>query len=118
MVQVRVEHVRKTYGKVEALKGATLEFASGALTAILGPSGCGKTTLLRSLAGFIGVDAGRIFFDAEDVTELPPQRRGTAMVFQNYALWPHMTIFENVAYGLRLQRVPEAEVRRRVLAVL
>jgi ABC-type Fe3+/spermidine/putrescine transport system ATPase subunit len=118
MVQVRVENIRKTYGKVEALKGATLDFASGALTAILGPSGCGKTTLLRSIAGFIQVDAGRILFDAEEVTSLVPQRRGTAMVFQNYALWPHMTIFENVAYGLRLQKVPAAEMRRRVLKVL
>src|SRR5574341_2442425 len=105
MVEVRVEHVRKTYGKVEALKGVSLSFRSGALTAILGPSGCGKTTLLRSIAGFIQVDSGRILFGAEEVTELPPQRRGTAMVFQNYALWPHMTIFQNVAYGLRLQKV-------------
>jgi len=118
MVQVQVENVRKTYGKVEALKGASLTFASGAMTAILGPSGCGKTTLLRSIAGFIGIDEGRILFDHEEVTELPPQRRGTAMVFQNYALWPHMTIFENVAYGLRLQKVPAAEIRRRVLKVL
>ncbi len=118
MVQVRVENVHKTYGKVEALKGVCLDFKSGRLTAILGPSGCGKTTLLRSIAGFIEVDAGRILFDGEEVTGLPPQRRGTAMVFQNYALWPHMTIFENVAYGLRLQKVPAAEIRRRVLKVL
>jgi ABC-type Fe3+/spermidine/putrescine transport system ATPase subunit len=118
MVQVRVENVRKTYGKVEALKGVSLNFKSGDLTAILGPSGCGKTTLLRSIAGFIEVDAGRIFFESEEVTSLPPQRRGTAMVFQNYALWPHMTVFENVAYGLRLQKVPAAEIRRRVLKVL
>jgi ABC-type Fe3+/spermidine/putrescine transport system ATPase subunit len=117
-VEVRVENVRKTYGKVEALKGASLNFASGAMTAILGPSGCGKTTLLRSIAGFIQVDAGRIFFGGDEVTQLPPQRRGTAMVFQNYALWPHMTIFENVAYGLKLQKVPAAEIRRRVLGVL
>jgi ABC-type Fe3+/spermidine/putrescine transport system ATPase subunit len=118
MVQVRVDNVRKTYGKVEALKDVSLNFRSGALTAILGPSGCGKTTLLRSIAGFIGVDAGRILFDAEDVTALPPQRRGTAMVFQNYALWPHMTIFQNVAYGLRLQKVAAADIQRRVRKVL
>jgi ABC-type Fe3+/spermidine/putrescine transport system ATPase subunit len=118
MVEVQVENVRKAYGKVGALKGVSLNFKSGALTAILGPSGCGKTTLLRSIAGFIEVDAGRILFDAEEVTGLPPQRRGTAMVFQNYALWPHMTIFENVAYGLRLQKVPADEIRRRVLKVL
>jgi ABC-type Fe3+/spermidine/putrescine transport system ATPase subunit len=118
MVQVRVEKVRKTYGKVEALKDVSLNFRGGALTAILGPSGCGKTTLLRSIAGFIGVDAGRIHFDTEDVTALPPQRRGTAMVFQNYALWPHMTIFQNVAYGLRLQKVATADIQRRVRKVL
>jgi ABC-type Fe3+/spermidine/putrescine transport system ATPase subunit len=118
MVEVRVENVRKSYGKVQALKGASLDFASGAMTAILGPSGCGKTTLLRSIAGFIALDAGRICFGQEEVTRLPPQKRGTAMVFQNYALWPHMTIFENVAYGLKLQRVPSDEIRRRVLAVL
>ena len=118
MVEVRVDNVRKTYGKVEALKGASLEFKSGAMTAILGPSGCGKTTLLRSIAGFIQVDSGRVLFDNDEVTQLPPQRRGTAMVFQNYALWPHMTIFGNVAYGLRLQKVPEAEIHRRVLEVL
>jgi ABC-type Fe3+/spermidine/putrescine transport system ATPase subunit len=118
MVEVEVERVRKTYGKVEALKEVSLKFRSGALTAILGPSGCGKTTLLRSIAGFISIDAGRIRFDAEDVTDLPPQKRGTAMVFQNYALWPHMTIFENVAYGLRLHKVPEAEITRRVRKVL
>ncbi len=118
MVEVRVEDIRKAYGKVGALKGATLTFKSGALTAILGPSGCGKTTLLRSIAGFLQLDAGRIFFDAEEVSGLPPQRRGTAMVFQNYALWPHMTIFENVAYGLRLQKVPRADIQRRVRRVL
>jgi len=118
MVAVQVENIRKAYGKVEALKGVSLSFTSGGLTAILGPSGCGKTTLLRSIAGFIQIDAGRILFDTEEVTDLPPQRRGTAMVFQNYALWPHMTIFENVAYGLRLQKVPAPEIRRRVLKVL
>jgi ABC-type Fe3+/spermidine/putrescine transport system ATPase subunit len=118
MVEVRVENIRKSYGKVEALKGASLTFASGAMTAILGPSGCGKTTLLRSIAGFLQIDAGRILFGGEEVTQLPPQRRGTAMVFQNYALWPHMTIFGNVAYGLRLQKIPEGEIRRRALKVL
>ena len=118
MVEVRVDNIRKTYGKVEALKGASLNFASGAMTAILGPSGCGKTTLLRSIAGFIQIDSGRILFGGDEVTQLPPQRRGTAMVFQNYALWPHMTIFGNVAYGLKLQKIPETEIRRRVLKVL
>ena len=104
-VHVRVESLVKRYGRVAALDGVSLEFAAGGLTAILGPSGCGKTTLLRSLAGFVTVDGGRIRFGGDDVTGLSPQARGTAMVFQNYALWPHMTVFENVAYGLRLRKL-------------
>ena len=117
-MEVRVEGLVKRYGRVTALAGVGIGFASGGLTAILGPSGCGKTTLLRSLAGFVAVDGGRIWFGQDDVTDLSPQARGTAMVFQNYALWPHMTIFENVAYGLRLRRRPEAEIRTRVEKVL
>jgi ABC-type Fe3+/spermidine/putrescine transport system ATPase subunit len=118
VVDVRVENVRKRYGSVEALGGVSLAFAAGRLTAILGPSGCGKTTLLRSIAGFVRVDAGIIRFAGEDVTARPPQERATAMVFQSYALWPHMTVFDNVAYGLRLRRRPRNEIRERVLASL
>ena len=118
MITVRVEAVSKRFGSVEALRGATLDFGAGKLTAILGPSGCGKTTLLRAIAGFVAVDAGRILFDRDDVTTLPPQARGTAMVFQSYALWPHMSVFDNVAYGLRRRRLPSAIIRRRVLAAL
>jgi ABC-type Fe3+/spermidine/putrescine transport system ATPase subunit len=117
-VEVRVEALVKRYGRVTALGGVTIDFPSGGLTAILGPSGCGKTTLLRSLAGFVPVDGGRILFGKDDVTVVSPQARGTAMVFQNYALWPHMTIFDNVAYGLRLRGRPDAEVRSRVAKVL
>jgi ABC-type Fe3+/spermidine/putrescine transport system ATPase subunit len=115
---VSVEAVGKRYGSVEALRSVSLELDAGRLTAILGPSGCGKTTLLRSIAGFVSVDAGAIRFDGADVTALPPQQRGTAMVFQSYALWPHMTVFDNVAYGLRLKRVPAAEIARRVREAL
>jgi putative spermidine/putrescine transport system ATP-binding protein len=118
VIDVRVEDVRKRYGSVEALRGVSLAFAAGRLTAILGPSGCGKTTLLRSIAGFVRVDAGTIRFAGEDVTARPPQERATAMVFQSYALWPHMTVFDNVAYGLRLRRLPRSEIRERVLASL
>ena len=117
-MDVRVEGLVKRYGRVAALDGVSMAFASGALTAILGPSGCGKTTLLRSLAGFVMVDRGRILFGAEEVTAVSPQARGTAMVFQHYALWPHMTVFDNVAYGLRLRKVPDAELRSRVEKVL
>jgi ABC-type Fe3+/spermidine/putrescine transport system ATPase subunit len=118
VIPVRIDGVVKRYGSVEALRGVTLEFGAGRLTAVLGPSGCGKTTLLRAIAGFAPVDEGRIFFAREDVTTLPPQARGTAMVFQNYALWPHMSVFDNVAYGLRRKRLPAEDIRRRVLAAL
>jgi ABC-type Fe3+/spermidine/putrescine transport system ATPase subunit len=117
-VDVRVEDVRKRYGPVEALRGVSLTFAAGRLTAILGPSGCGKTTLLRAIAGFVRVDAGAIRFAGEDVTARPPQERATAMVFQSYALWPHMSVFDNVGYGWRLRLRPRAEIRERVLASL
>ena len=118
MVRVSVEAVSKRYGHVEALRDVSLDFAAGKLTAILGPSGCGKTTLLRAIAGFVTVDGGAVRFDGDAVTSLPPQQRGTAMVFQSYALWPHMTVFDNVAYGLRLKRVPAEAVRARVRAAL
>jgi putative spermidine/putrescine transport system ATP-binding protein len=118
VIGVAVEGLAKRYGTVEALRGVSLDFAAGRLTAILGPSGCGKTTLLRAIAGFTAVDAGRVRFGGEDVTALPPQARATAMVFQSYALWPHMSVFDNVAYGLRLRRRPRHEIRRRVLDAL
>ena len=105
MIPVCIEGVVKRYGAVEALRGVSIEFPAGRLTAILGPSGCGKTTLLRAIAGFVPLDAGAIRFGGDDVTALPPQARVIAMVFQSYALWPHMTVFDNVAYGLRLRRV-------------
>jgi ABC-type Fe3+/spermidine/putrescine transport system ATPase subunit len=118
VVRVSVSAVSKRYGAVEALRSVSLDFEAGRLTAILGPSGCGKTTLLRSIAGFVSVDAGAIRFDGAEVTALPPQQRGTAMVFQSYALWPHMTVFDNVAYGLRLKRVSAVEIARRVREAL
>ena len=118
VVDVRVADLRKRYGTVEALRGVSLAFEAGRLTAILGPSGCGKTTLLRSIAGFVRVDGGRVHFGREDVTARPPQERATAMVFQSYALWPHMTVFDNVAYGLRLRRLPREQIRERVRAAL
>ena len=114
MVPVQIQDIVKRYREVRALGGVALDFGAGELTAILGPSGCGKTTLLRAIAGFIDVDAGSIRFGDEDVTLLRPQERGTAMVFQSYALWPHMTVFDNVAYGLRLKRLSAVEIRRRV----
>lgn len=118
MVKVTVDKVAKSYGKVKALHDVSLAFSEGALTTILGPSGCGKTTLLRSIAGFVKIDSGRISFDNLNVTNLSPQERGTAMVFQNYALWPHMSVFDNIAYGLKLKKVQIPDIQKRVHEVL
>ena len=117
-VPIHVAAAVKRFGAVAALGGVSLDFPPGRLTAVLGPSGCGKTTLLRAIAGFARLDEGAVRFGDDDVTALPPQRRGTAMVFQSYALWPHMTVFDNVAYGLRLKRVPKPEIAKRVGAAL
>ncbi len=117
-MEVRVERLVKRFGKVTALAGVTQTFAAGALTAVVGPSGCGKTTVLRVLAGFVRPDEGRVWMDGRDVTEVAPQARGCALVFQNYALWPHMTVFENIAFGLRLRRLSTREIEKRVREAL
>ncbi|MFP3091104.1 ABC transporter ATP-binding protein [Treponema sp. TIM-1] len=114
MTQVKLKHIIKTYKKNTALDDVSLTLEPGTMTAVLGPSGCGKTTLLRILGGFLNADAGRIFFNDSDVTLLPPQDRGAALVFQNYALWPHMSVFDNIAYGLKLRKVPKQEIKERV----
>ncbi|MFG6465147.1 ABC transporter ATP-binding protein [Roseateles sp. BYS87W] len=108
--------VAKRYGSVEIIPDFSLHIAAGEFIVLLGPSGCGKSTLLRMLAGLESVSGGRIALGGQDVTELPPGRRGLAMVFQQYALYPHMTVFDNMAFGLRNLGVPEAEVHRRVQA--
>ena len=114
MISIRIEKLTKRFGATTALRALDLEIMPGELFFILGPSGCGKTTLLRTLAGFHVPDEGRILFGEEDVTRLAPHRRNTGMMFQSYALWPHMTVAENVAFGLEERRVPKDEVRRRV----
>ena len=103
MVSVKYENVKIAYDDFIAIKGVSLNVPDGQITTLLGPSGCGKSTLLRSLAGFIEPFEGQIFIGPREVTILPPQKRNTAMIFQNYALWPHMTIFKNVEYGLKLR---------------
>ncbi|HWO43558.1 MAG TPA: ABC transporter ATP-binding protein [Candidatus Eisenbacteria bacterium] len=116
--QVRLEDIGKHYGDLWAVRHINLEVARGEFYTLLGPSGCGKTTLLRTIAGFIAPDEGAVFLDGEPVTRVPPWKRNIGMVFQNYALWPHMTVFENVAFGLRERRFPRGEIQRRVLEVL
>jgi iron(III) transport system ATP-binding protein len=115
MVAVSIQQVSKSYQRgVPVLDGVTLEIAKGEVFFLLGSSGCGKTTLLRLIAGFLAPDQGRILFDQAPVEHLPPERRGLGMVFQNYALWPHLSVAENVAFGLEVQQVPLAMRRRQV----
>lgn len=118
MASVRIKEVVKCFGKVRAVDQVSLEIKKGELFFLLGPSGCGKTTLLRLLAGFHQPDAGQIYFDEIEVTQTPPYRRNTGMVFQNYALWPHMTVRENLAFGLEMQHLTVKERRQRVDAML
>jgi spermidine/putrescine transport system ATP-binding protein len=111
---VRFENVTKRFGDVNAVDNLNLEVNAGEFFSLLGPSGCGKTTSLRMLGGFEEPSAGRIFIGGRDVTELAPYRRNVNTVFQSYALFPHLDVFENVAFGLRRQRVAKQEVKRRV----
>ncbi|MFO1081172.1 MAG: ABC transporter ATP-binding protein [Reyranellaceae bacterium] len=113
-VGLEIRGVHLAYGATAVLKDVSLAIAPGELFAFLGPSGCGKTTLLRSIAGFARPDRGQVLIDGHDVAGLPPWRRDVGLVFQNYALWPHMTVAENVAFGLEERRRPRAEIRRRV----
>jgi putative spermidine/putrescine transport system ATP-binding protein len=113
-----VDRVAVAFGPVQVLKGVSLEVAPAEFVALLGSSGCGKTTLLRAISGFAPVQSGRILVAGRDITGLPPERRGMAMVFQSYALWPHMTTAQNIAYGLRLRGRARAERARRVEEVL
>jgi ABC-type Fe3+/spermidine/putrescine transport system ATPase subunit len=115
---VELVRLSKRFGSVEAVSDVSLAAPEGRITTLLGPSGCGKTTLLRLIAGFMPPDAGEIRIRGRRVNELPPQRRSTVVVFQDYALFPHLSVFENVAYGLRRRGVKGAEIRRRVASML
>jgi iron(III) transport system ATP-binding protein len=116
--RVRLEGITKRFGAVAAVDDVTLDIPAGKLVTLLGPSGCGKTTTLRMIAGLEQPTGGRIFIGDEDVTPLPAANRSVTMVFQAYALFPHLSVFENVAYGPRVQHRPEEEIRRRVADVL
>ncbi len=119
MVLIQLQNVTKRYGsKTVALDDVSLTIEPGELFFLLGPSGCGKTTLLRSIAGFVKPDSGIISFDDKPVTNVPPHQRGTAMMFQSYALWPHLSVFKNVSFGLEQQKLPRRDIRDRVTEAL
>jgi multiple sugar transport system ATP-binding protein len=114
MAGIRFQSIRKVFGKTIAANDVSLEIKDGEFMVLLGPSGCGKTTLLRCLAGLERVDGGRVFIGERDVTDLPPRDRKIAMVFQSYAVFPHLTVFDNIAFGLKMQNRPRDEIKRRV----
>ena len=107
-----------SYGATPVLRRVSLHVAAGEFVALLGPSGCGKTTLLRAISGFVPVQSGKISVAGHDITHAPPDQRGMAMVFQSYALWPHMTTAQNLGYGLKLRRVAKPDIARRVAEIL
>lgn len=122
-VDIRLENISKTFihkikGEVTAVNNVNLAIQPGELLTLLGPSGCGKTTTLRMVAGFEQPDTGRIYLGGEDVTDLMANRRNMGFVFQNYALFPHLSVFENVAYGLKVQKMPKADIDQAVTEVL
>lgn len=118
MSYLNIRGLHKSYGATPIFTDINIEIGQGQFITLLGPSGCGKSTLLRCIAGLTAVDGGQILLDGEDLVPMPPQKRGIGMVFQSYALFPNMTVQQNVAFGLRMQKVPGAEASKRVAEVL
>ncbi|MBW9115661.1 sn-glycerol-3-phosphate ABC transporter ATP-binding protein UgpC [Rhizobium cauense] len=114
---INLRNVRKFYGALEVIKGVDITVEDGEFAVFVGPSGCGKSTLLRMIAGLEGIDDGDLILNGTRINDVPPDKRGIAMVFQSYALYPHMTVAENIGFSLSLKKVPEAEIRRQVGAV-
>src|SRR4051794_6470923 len=106
---VSLENIHKSYGKTPVVKGLSLSVGRGEMLALLGPSGCGKTTTLRIIAGLERADSGQVSIDGREVSGLPPEQRGLGMVFQSYAVWPHKSVADNVAYPLKLKGAPDRD---------
>src|SRR5918912_3799355 len=113
MAEIRLERVTKSFGRVQVINGVDLDIYEREFVVFVGPSGCGKSTLLRLVAGLEDISTGRLFIDGKLVNELTPAERGIAMVFQSYALYPHMTVYENMAFGLKLASTDKGAVERR-----
>ncbi|MBD3180802.1 polyamine ABC transporter ATP-binding protein [Candidatus Poribacteria bacterium] len=118
MIQLHFKDVSKFFGETIAVDHVTLDVEEGELFFLLGPSGCGKSTFLRTIAGFYQPDTGELYFDDRLMNDVPPHKRNIGMVFQNYALWPHMTVYQNVEYGLNVRKLPDEEKKKRVYEVL
>ena len=118
MAILKVKNLSKNFGKVKAVQEVSFEATEGRVLSLLGPSGCGKTTMLRCIAGFENPDRGEIYLDNRKITTIPPEKRGIGMVFQNYALWPHMTVYGNLAFGLQIRKVPKDEITKKIKKVL
>ena len=117
-MHIHLKNIVKRFGTLEAVSHVSLEIRDGELFTLLGPSGCGKTTLLRLIGGFHRPDEGEVYFGEKEVSGIPPYERNIGMVFQNYALWPHMTIFDNIAYGLKLKKFSRSDISSKVLHTL
>lgn len=118
MSNVSLKNLIKNYGQVRAVDDVSVDIQEGEFFSLLGPSGCGKSTTLRMVAGFESISSGQIELDGQDVSGLPPETRGIGFVFQNYAIFPHMNVFENIAFGLRLRKIPQSEIKTKVTAAL
>ncbi len=114
MTVVQLRDIRKSYGAHEVIHGVTLDIAEGEFVVFVGPSGCGKSTMLRMIAGLEDITGGQLLIDGVEMNQATPVQRGIAMVFQNYALYPNMTVFQNMAFGLEQQRMPRSEIAARV----
>ena len=117
-MQVLIKEITKSYGSLKAIDRVSLSIEGGEFFTLLGPSGCGKTTLLRVIAGFAVPDGGEVYFEKQRIDPIPPHKRETGMVFQNYALFPHMNVFDNVAYGLRARKMGKEGIQSRVIEIL
>ena len=112
-MKITIENLTKKFGNTTAVDNLSVTMESGKMIALLGPSGCGKTTILNMLSGILPATSGKIFFDDQDVTALPPEKRNIGLVFQNYALYPHMTVLENICFPLEIKKVPRSSALQR-----